>query len=97
MGLRPDGEVLDIRGVDISTAKLAANEIPLFVVSFRTQEINVFRDAKTHEIKAGVEDKIQQVQYVMVLTRIADEIFHPETSGWKVAEIVRQTLRDHYT
>ena len=62
MGLRPDGQVLDIRGVDIMTAKLLAQlEIPVFVISFRTQEIHVYRDIKTGEVKAGVEDRIQQV------------------------------------
>jgi import inner membrane translocase subunit TIM44 len=62
MGLRPDGQVLDIRGVDIMTAKLLPQlEIPVFVISFRTQEIHVYRDIKTGEVKAGVEDRIQQV------------------------------------
>jgi mitochondrial import inner membrane translocase subunit TIM44 len=62
MGLRPDGQVLDIRAVDIVTARLLAQiDIPVFVVSFRTQETHVYRDIKTGEIKAGVEDRIQQV------------------------------------
>jgi len=30
-------------------------------LTFKTQEIHVYRDIKTHEIKAGVEDRIQQV------------------------------------
>jgi len=62
MGLRPDGQVLDIRGVDVVTARLVAQmDLPVFVISFRTQEIHVYRDVKTGEIKAGVEDRIQQV------------------------------------
>ena len=62
MGLRPDGQVLDIRGVDIATAKILPQlDVPVFVVTFKTQEIHVYRDIKTHEIKAGVEDRIQQV------------------------------------
>jgi len=62
MGLRPDGQVLDIRGVDIVTARLVAQmDLPVFVISFRTQEIHVYRDVKTGEVKAGVEDRIQQV------------------------------------
>lgn len=44
------------------TAKLLPQlEIPVFVISFRTQEIHVYRDVKTGEVKAGVEDRIQQV------------------------------------
>jgi len=62
LGLRPDGQVLDIRAVDIVSARLLSQlDIPVFVVSFRTQEIHVYRDIKTGEIKAGVEDRIQQV------------------------------------
>ena len=63
MGLRPDGQVLDIRGVDVVSARLVSQiDLPVLVVSFRTQEIHVYRDGKTSEIKAGVEDRIQQVQ-----------------------------------
>jgi mitochondrial import inner membrane translocase subunit TIM44 len=62
MGLKPDGQVLDIRGVDVVTARfLPQIDIPVFVISFRTQETHVYRDIKTDEIKAGVEDRIQQV------------------------------------
>jgi mitochondrial import inner membrane translocase subunit TIM44 len=62
MGLRPDGQVLDIRGVDIVSAKLLPPaDLPVFIIGFRTQEIHVYRDVKSGEIKAGVEDRIQQV------------------------------------
>jgi mitochondrial import inner membrane translocase subunit TIM44 len=65
MGLRPDGEVLDIRGVDVVTARLLSQlDIPVFVITFRTQEIHVYRDIKTNEVKAGVEDRIQQVRFL---------------------------------
>jgi len=62
MGLRPDGQILDIRAVDIVNARVLSQlDVPVFIVSFRTQEIHVYRDIKTDEIKAGVEDRIQQV------------------------------------
>jgi Tim44-like domain len=62
MGLRPDGDVLDIRAVDVVSARLLPQiDIPVFVVTFRTQEVHVYRDIKTAEVKAGVEDRIQQV------------------------------------
>ena len=62
MGLRQDGEVLDIRGVDIMNAKLLPQiDLPVFAVVFRTQAVHVYRDIKTGEVKAGVEDRIQQV------------------------------------
>jgi mitochondrial import inner membrane translocase subunit TIM44 len=62
MGLRPDGQILDIRAVDIVNARvLSQSDIPVFIISFRAQEIHVYRDIKTGEITAGVEDRIQQV------------------------------------
>src|ERR1700720_4657409 len=68
MGLRPDGTILDIRGVDIVSARLLPQiDIPVFVVSFRTQEVHVYRDIKTDEIKAGVEDRIQQVPLIPLI------------------------------
>jgi hypothetical protein len=33
----------------------------------------------------------------MGVTRIAEDLFHPETGGWKVVEFVRQTTRENYT
>jgi mitochondrial import inner membrane translocase subunit TIM44 len=68
MGLRPDGQILDIRGVDVVTARfLAQIDVPVFVVSFRTQETHVYRDIKTDEIKAGVQDRIQQVSLLLAI------------------------------
>jgi import inner membrane translocase subunit TIM44 len=68
MGLRPDGTILDIRSVDIVSARLLPQiDIPVFVVSFRTQEVHVYRDIKTDEIKAGVEDRIQQVPLIPLI------------------------------
>jgi hypothetical protein len=31
----------------------------------------------------------------MVLTRVSEDIFHPETGGWKVLEFVRTLTRDY--
>merc|ERR1712187_414872 len=63
-GLKSDGRILDIRGVDISNARvLEPGEIPVFVVTCRTQEVHVFRNAKTNELAAGMEDKVQLVTY----------------------------------
>jgi mitochondrial import inner membrane translocase subunit TIM44 len=86
VGLRPDGQVLDIRGVDIVSARLLSQiDIPVFVVTFRTQEIHVYRDIKTDEIKAGVEDRIQQVSPVStvgVLT-IIGHVCHVNDACWR--------------
>ena len=78
MGLRPDGQVLDIRGVDIATAKLLPQiDIPVFIVGFRTQEIHVYRDIKTGEVKAGVEDRIQQVIPVHNSQKLIERLLMP--------------------
>src|SRR4051794_17980260 len=61
-GLKSDGRILDIRGVDISHARiLDPGDIPVFVVTCRTQEIHVYRKVKTGELAAGMEDKVQLV------------------------------------
>ncbi|GAA98361.1 uncharacterized protein L969DRAFT_334238 [Mixia osmundae IAM 14324] len=92
-GLVPDSRVLDIRGVDIAAAKVLENETNVFVVSFRTQEITAFRDPKTGEVAAGSEDQIDQCGYVMVMTRIEEELENPITAGWKVIDIARRAQK----
>ncbi|KAL7266790.1 protein translocase subunit [Rhizina undulata] len=93
-GLRLDGKVLDIRNVDILSARiLEPGEIPVFIVSCRTQEVHVYRDLKTDELKAGMEDKVQQVTYAIGITRLPDEVANPETSGWRLIEL-QKSARD---
>ncbi|KIM66461.1 hypothetical protein SCLCIDRAFT_21940 [Scleroderma citrinum Foug A] len=48
-GLISDSKVLDIRQVDVSDAKILENEIPVFVVTFSTQEVLLFRNPVSHE------------------------------------------------
>jgi len=87
-GLKSDGRILDIRNVDISHARmLEPGEIPVFVVTCRTQEVHVYRNAKTNELAAGMEDRVQLVTYAIGLTRIPDEVSNPETRGWRLIEL----------
>lgn len=84
------GRVLDIRGTDIMQAKiLQPSEIPVFVVSCRAQETNVYKSIKDDKVEAGIEDKILLSTYVMVFTRIPEEMGNEETRGWKILEFVR--------
>lgn len=93
-GLRLDGKVLDIRNVDILSARiLEPGDIPVFIVSCRTQEVHVFRDLKTGELRAGMEDKVQQVTYAIGITRLPDEVANPETNGWRLIEL-QKSARD---
>lgn len=69
------------------SAKILENDVHVFVVSWRTQEVLAYRDLKTNEITVGDENKIQQVGYVAVLTRVAEELDNEETGGWKVIDV----------
>lgn len=69
------------------SAKILENDVHVYVVSWRTQEVLAYRDLKTNEITVGDENKIQQVGYVAVLTRVAEELDNEETGGWKVIDV----------
>ncbi|KAI5819659.1 hypothetical protein BZA77DRAFT_275405 [Pyronema omphalodes] len=93
-GLMLDGKVLDIRNVDILNAKiLDPGDIPVFIITCRTNEVHVYRDIKTKELKAGVEDRVQQVTYAIGITRIAEDVANPETNGWRLIEL-QKSARD---
>ncbi|CAB4255745.1 similar to Saccharomyces cerevisiae YIL022W TIM44 Essential component of the Translocase of the Inner Mitochondrial membrane (TIM23 complex) [Maudiozyma barnettii] len=85
-----DGRMLDIRNVEIVSAKLLQpQDIPVLVISCRAQEINLYRKSKTGEIAAGSEDNILMSTYAMVFTRDPEQIDDDETEGWKILEFVR--------
>ncbi|KAG7835875.1 hypothetical protein KL941_000827 [Ogataea angusta] len=89
-GLISDGRILDVRDVQIvSSRMLEPNQIPVFVVSARVQEVNLYRKAKTGEVVAGTEEDILLSAYALVITRVPEEIDNPETEGWKILEFVR--------
>lgn len=63
------------------------NDIPVFIVSFATQEMLLFRNAKTRELVVGAENKVEQCTYVAVITRVTEEVGNELTAGWKVIEV----------
>lgn len=94
-GLQSDGRILDIRGVDILSARiLDPGEVPVFVLMARTQEVHVYKNKKTGELAAGMEDKVQQVTYAIGVTRIPEEVANPETRGWRLIEL-QKSARDY--
>lgn len=94
-GLKSDGRILDIRHVDILSARiLDPGEIPVFIVTCRTQEVHVYRNLKTNELAAGMEDKVQQVTYAIGVTRISDDVNNTETRGWRLIEL-QKSGRDY--
>lgn len=93
-GLMLDGKILDIRNVDILQARiLEPGDIPVFIITCRTNEVHVYRDLKTKELKAGVEDRVQQVTYAIGITRLPEEVLNPETRGWRLIEL-QKSARD---
>jgi mitochondrial import inner membrane translocase subunit TIM44 len=95
-GMRMDGKILDIRHVDIMNARmLEPGDIPVFIVTCRTQEVHVYRNKKTNELAAGMEDKVQLVTYAIGVTRLPEEVNNPETRGWRMIEL-QKAARDYY-
>ena len=94
-GLRSDGRITDIRNVDILKARMLDNDIPVFVITCRTQEVHVYRNAKSGELAAGMEDKVQLVTYAIGLTRMPEDVSNPETRGWRFIEM-QKSGRDWY-
>jgi import inner membrane translocase subunit TIM44 len=94
-GLKSDGRILDIRHVDILNARLLEpGDIPVFIITCRTQEVHVYRNAKTNELAAGMEDKVQLVTYAIGVTRLPEEVNNPETRGWRMIEL-QKAARDY--
>lgn len=94
-GLASDGKILDIRNVEILSARLLdPGEIPVFVLMARTQEVHVYRQKKTGELAAGMEDKVQQVTYAIGVTRVPEDVANPDTGGWKLIEL-QKSARDY--
>lgn len=87
-GMKSDGRILDIRHVDILKARmLEPGDIPVFIITCRTQEVHVYRNAKTNELAAGMEDKVQLVTYVIGITRTPEDVNNPDTWGWRLIEM----------
>ncbi|PHH52925.1 Mitochondrial import inner membrane translocase subunit tim44 [Ceratocystis fimbriata CBS 114723] len=96
MGMKSDGRILDIRNVDVLKARmLDPGEIPVFIITCRTQEVHVYRNAKTDKLAAGMEDKVQLVTYAIGITRTPEDVNNPETRGWRIIEM-QKSGRDWY-
>ena len=94
-GLKVDGRILDIRGVDILSARmLEPGEIPVFIITCRTQEVHVYRQIKTGQLAAGMEDTVQQVTYAIGVTRVPEDVNNAETRGWRLIEL-QKSNRDY--
>ena len=86
-GLVSDSKVLDIRQVDVSQGKFLEDEVPVFVITFTTQEVLMFRNVASGEITVGAEDRVEQCMYAAVITRLEEEMDSELTAGWKIIEV----------
>jgi import inner membrane translocase subunit TIM44 len=93
-GLKSDGRILDIRHVDILSARLLDNDIPVFIITARTQEVHTYKNIKTQQLAAGMDDKVQQVTYAIGVTRVPEDVSNPETRGWRLIEL-QKSARDY--
>ena len=89
-GLVPDGQVLDIREIDLVSAKMLEDPgpaTPVFIIRCQAQEMLVYRNPKTDEVVHGVENRIEQVGYVLIMTRVAEDMADETTGGWRIAQV----------
>jgi import inner membrane translocase subunit TIM44 len=68
-GMVSDSRILDIRKVELLSAKILDNDMPILLIEFNTQEILMFRNRKSQEVVLGSEDNIEHARYRMVFTR----------------------------
>ncbi|KAJ9126675.1 hypothetical protein QFC24_001705 [Naganishia onofrii] len=94
-GLVSDSKVLDIRQVEVSQGKVLENDVPVFLVTFATQEVLCFRSAKTGDVVVGSPNAVEQCRYAAVLTLVESELDNPETGGWKIVEMARRGSRGY--
>ncbi|KAI9299510.1 hypothetical protein BJ944DRAFT_245157, partial [Cunninghamella echinulata] len=92
-GLVSDCKIQDLRDIELVAAKILENDVPVIVLSFRTQEIILFRNAKSNEIVYGKEDHIEQVTYACVLTREQEDLQNPITAGWRIIDMAKHDSR----
>ncbi|KAG1772190.1 hypothetical protein EV702DRAFT_1246573 [Suillus placidus] len=91
-GLVSDSKVLDIQSVDVSDRKTLDSSVPVFVVTFSTQEVLLFRNAASREIVIGAENRVAQCVYAAVITRVREELADKGTGRWKVVELTSLLL-----
>lgn len=89
-----DSKIVELRNVDIARYRVVPpNDIPVFIVSFRTQEIHIYRNPEG-DIVAGREDHVQAVTYIAIFTRLKDELQNPVTAGWRIMDFARGKPHD---
>ena len=87
-GLKLDIEILDVRYLDMVTAKIIDNN-PILVISFQAQQLFI---RKNSEGKRFDDERISRVQYIWAITK-EESVKNAVTNGWKIVEFA---ARDAY-
>ena len=85
-----EGQILDLRNVDLLTARIV-NDLPVLVVSFSTQQISCIKNSVTGEITRGSLDSIESIHYAWALAKTPD--IDPLTGGWRLIEMSARDSR----
>lgn len=80
--------------IQVSSGKILENNVPVFVITFATQEMLLFRNVKTKEVVVGAEDRVEQCHYAAVITRVEEDLENELTGGWKVVEVRALMIQD---
>ncbi|KAM0682918.1 protein translocase subunit [Mitosporidium daphniae] len=88
-----EGQILDLRHVDLVTAKIS-NDLPILVVSFSTQQISCIKNSITGEVSRGSLDSIESVFYMWALAKTPD--VDPLTGGWRLIEMSARDARSGF-
>ncbi|KAI7820041.1 hypothetical protein BC939DRAFT_399785 [Gamsiella multidivaricata] len=92
-GLVSDCKILELRNVELVSAKVLENDVPVLIVSFNTQEVTVFRNRLTREVVFGKEDAIEEATYACVMTITPENLKNPLTRGVRVMDMAKHNSR----
>ncbi|KAF9581071.1 protein translocase subunit, partial [Lunasporangiospora selenospora] len=92
-GLVSDCKILELRNVDLVSAKVLENDVPVLIISFQTQEVTVFRNRATREVVFGQEDSIEECTYACVITLTPETLSNPLTRGVRIMDMAKHNSR----
>jgi len=92
-GLTTKCKLIELRNLELNTAKFLENDTPVLVLSFNTQEILAFSD-KDGKVVVGKEDNIQHCIYAVVFSKSQfvdpKRKIDPRTEGWIIIDLAKQ-------
>lgn len=83
-GMICDGKVLDLRNVELVTAKILEDR-PILIISFTTQQLNYVKEPSTGKIIEGSDDQVDFIFHVWALAKQPE--YDSISGGWKLIEM----------